>query len=246
MRESSRLARSYGVRLHTHLAENTEDIRYSREKFGMTPGEYAEDVGWIGKDVWHAHCVQLVDDEINLFANTQTGIAHCPNSNMRVAAGIAPVRKFLDAGVPTGLGVDGAAANDAGNLLAEARQALLLQRVVSGPAALTAREALEMGTLGGAKVLGRDDIGCLAAHMAADFVAYDLNQVSFVGISADLVAALIFCHPVNVNYAVINGRLVVDRGQLVTIELPVAMERHNEISRALINKTLGLRPWARI
>ena len=237
MRESAVLARSYGVRLHTHLAENTEDIVYSRETFSMRPGEYAEDTGWVGDDVWHAHCVHLDDNEIDLFARTGTGIAHCPNSNMRVSSGIAPIRKLLDANVPVGLGVDGAAANDAGHLLAEARQALLLQRVLGGTSALKAREALEMATLGGARVLGRDDIGVLAPGMAADFVAYDLNQIGFIGISADLVAALIFCHPVNVNYSVINGRVVVDQGHLTTIDLPVTMERHNRISVELINKT---------
>ncbi len=237
MRESAVLARSYGVRLHTHLAENTEDIRYSQETFGMRPGEYAEDAGWIGDDVWHAHCVHLDDQEIGLFARTQTGIAHCPNSNMRVSSGIAPIRKLLDANVPVGLGVDGAAANDAGHLLAEARQALLLQRVLKGPAALKAREALEMATLGGARVLGRDDVGALAPGMAADFVAYDLNQIGFIGTSTDLTAALIFCHPVNVSYSVINGRLVVDQGRLTTIDLPVVMERHNAVSEALIDKT---------
>ena len=238
MRESAQMARSYGVRLHTHLAENDEDIAYSREMFGMSPGEYAEDVGWIGDDVWHAHCVKLTDEEMSLFARTGTGVAHCPNSNMRTAAGIAPIRKMLDVGVPVGLGVDGAAANDAGHLLAEARQSLLLQRVLGGPSALTAREALEMATLGGAQVLGRDDVGSLAPGMAADFVAFDLNQIGFIGTSADLAASLIFCHPVNVSYSVINGKLVIDRGRLTTIDLPVIMERHNAISRALIDRTL--------
>lgn len=237
MRESAEMARSYGVRLHTHLAENTEDIRYSREQFGMHPGEYAEDVGWIGDDVWHAHCVHLNDEEIGLFARTGTGVAHCPNSNMRVASGIAPIPRMLEAGVPVGLGVDGAAANDAGHLLAEARQALLLQRVTKGAAALEARQALEMATLGGARVLGRDDIGALAPGKAADLVAYDLRQIGFIGISADPVAALIFCHPVNVNYAVVDGKVVVDQGQITTIDLPVVMERHNQISRDLINRT---------
>lgn len=246
MRESSKLARSYGVRLHTHLAENQEDIRYSVAAFGMRPGEYAEDLGWIGDDVWHAHCVMLDDEEIGLFARTGTGVCHCPNSNMRTAAGIAPVRKFLDAGVPTGLGVDGAAANDAGHLLAEARQALLLQRVLGGPDALKAREALEMATRGGAAVLGRDDVGYLAPGMAADFVAFDLNQIGFIGTSADVTASLIFCHPVNVNYSVINGKVVVDQGQLVTIDLPAVMEHHNTISRELVNGSLEARAWQRV
>ena len=246
MRESSKLARSYGVRLHTHLAENNEDIKYCQETYGMRPGEYAEDVGWIGDDVWHAHCVKLNDQEIDQFARTQTGICHCPNSNMRTAAGIAPIRKFLDAGVPTGLGVDGAAANDAGHLLAEARQTLLLQRVLGGPDELKAREALEMATRGGAKVLGRDDIGYLAPGMAADFVAYDLNQVGFIGTSADLTAALIFCHPVNVNYSVINGKLVINQGEITTIDLPKVIRHHNKISQELIDGTLEVRPWKRI
>jgi cytosine/adenosine deaminase-related metal-dependent hydrolase len=225
------------VRLHTHLAENPEDIAYSRQVFGMRPGEYAASVGWVGDDVWHAHCVELNEAEMGLFARTGTGVCHCPNSNMRTAAGIAPIRQMLDAGVAVGLGVDGAAANDAGHLLAEARQALLLQRVLGGPAALKAREALEMATLGGARVLGRDDIGALAPGMAADFVAFDLNQISFVGAEADLVAALIFCHPVNVSYAVINGRIIVNQGHLTTIDLPVVMERHNHLAKALINQT---------
>lgn len=246
MRESAVLARSYGVRLHTHLAENPEDIKYSQETFGMRPGEYAEDAGWIGDDVWHAHCCMLDDQEMGLFARTGTGVAHCPNSNMRTAAGIAPIRQMLDTGVRVGLGVDGAAANDAGHLLAEARQALLLQRITCGPDALTAREALEMATLGGASVLGRDEIGSLEPGKAADFVAWDLNQIGFVGTSADLTAALIFCHPVNVNYSVINGRVVVDEGRLTTIDLPLVMERHNEISKQLINRTLAARPWARL
>ena len=204
----------------------------------MRPGEYAEDVGWVGADVWHAHCVELNAAEMNLFARTGTGVCHCPNSNMRTAAGIAPIRQMLDAGVPVGLGTDGAAANDAGHLLAEARQALLLQRVLGGSGALEAREALEMATLGGARVLGRDDIGSLTPGMAADFVAFDLNQIGFVGTHTDLVAALIFCHPVNVAYSVINGRIVIDNGHLTTIDLPLIMERHNAISKALINKTL--------
>lgn len=246
MRESAVLARSYGVRLHTHLAENPEDIKYSQETFGMRPGEYAEDAGWIGDDVWHAHCCMLDDQEMGLFARTGTGVAHCPNSNMRTAAGIAPIRQMLDTGVRVGLGVDGAAANDAGHLLAEARQALLLQRITCGPDALTARESLEMATLGGASVLGRDEIGSLEPGKAADFVAWDLNQIGFVGTSADLTAALIFCHPVNVNYSVINGRVVVDEGRLTTIDLPLVMERHNEISKQLINRTLAARPWARL
>ncbi|HWH81115.1 MAG TPA: 8-oxoguanine deaminase, partial [Burkholderiaceae bacterium] len=172
MRESAALARSFGaahrVGLHTHLAENDNDVAYTRAQFGCTPAEYVESLGWTGPDVWCAHCVKLDAAGIGLFARTGTGVAHCPCSNMRLGSGIAPVRAMLDAGMPVGIGVDGAASNDAGHLLGELRTALLLQRVASGPAALSAREALEIGTLGGARVLNRDDIGALAPGMAAD------------------------------------------------------------------------------
>ncbi len=234
MRESAKLARAYGVSLHTHLAENLNDVAYSREKFGMTPAEYAEDLGWVGPDVWHAHCVQLDEAGIALFARTGTGIAHCPCSNMRLASGIAPVRRFRLAGVPVGLGVDGSASNDGAQMVAEARQALLLQRVGFGPDAMTAREALEIATLGGARVLGRDDIGALAPGMAADFVAFDLNQPGFAGALHDPVAALVFCAPSQAALSVVNGRVVVREGRLETVELGAVLARHNALSRALM------------
>ncbi|MCP4296107.1 MAG: 8-oxoguanine deaminase [Proteobacteria bacterium] len=238
MIESAELARDYGVRLHTHLAENSEDLSYGQEKFGMTPGQYISEVNWTGEDVWFAHCVHLTDDEIRLFAETKTGVCHCPNSNMRLASGIAPIRKMLDNTVTVGLGVDGAASNDAGNLLAEARQAMLLQRVLGSPDALTARSALEIATRGGATTLGRRDIGHLAPNMAADFVAYDLRDVSFSGTLEDPLAALLFCQAVPVNYSVINGKFVVEQGILTTIDLPSTVQDHNRISHALINGTL--------
>ncbi|TAL55410.1 8-oxoguanine deaminase [Pandoraea sp.] len=234
MREAAALARHYGVSLHTHLAENVNDIAYSREKFGMTPAEYAQDLGWVGHDVWHAHCVQLDAQGIELFARTGTGVAHCPCSNMRLASGIAPVRKMRDAGVPVGLGVDGSASNDAGHMMSEVRQALLLQRVGFGPDAMTAREALEIATLGGAKVLNRDDIGALAPGMAADFAAFDLRQIGLAGALHDPLAALVFCNPGAVAYSVINGRVVVREGQLVTLDLPATIERHNRLAQRLV------------
>ncbi|NPV68334.1 MAG: 8-oxoguanine deaminase [Anaerolineae bacterium] len=234
MHESAVMARSYGVRLHTHLAENQNDIDYSQEVFGMRPGDYIQSVGWVGEDVWHAHCVKLDAAEIALFSHTGTGVAHCPSSNARLASGIAPVRAMIDAGVSVGLGVDGSASNDSGHLLAEARQALLLQRLAGDPAALSAREALELATRGGAKVLGRDDIGALAPGMAADFAAYDLAQAGFAGALHDPVAALLFCMPVNADYTVINGRVVVRHEQLETIDLPVVLERHNRLAKALV------------
>ena len=236
MREAADMARAYGVRLHTHLAENQNDVEYSREVFGMRPGEYAESVGWIGDDVWHAHCVKLDGEEIALFGRTGTGVAHCPNSNMRLASGIAPVRAMLDAHVPVGLGVDGSASNDSSHLLAESRQALLLQRVGGDPAALSAREALTLATRGGAAVLGRDDVGYLAPGMAADFVAYRLDGIGYAGALHDPVAALVFCTPANVDYSVINGRVVVRDGQLTTDDLPVLIERHNRLARELVEE----------
>lgn len=233
MRESAALARRYGVSMHTHLAENVNDVAYSRERFGMTPAEYAEDLGWVGADVWHAHCVQLDAPGIALFARTRTGVAHCPCSNMRLASGIAPIRRMRDAGVPVGLGVDGSASNDGAQLIGEARQALLLQRVGFGPDAMSARDALEIATLGGAAVLGRDDIGALAPGMAADFVAFDLRQPGFAGALHDPVAALVFCAPSQVSLNVINGKVVVREGRLTTLELPPLLERHNRLARSL-------------
>jgi 8-oxoguanine deaminase len=234
MRESAVLARHYGVSMHTHLAENVNDIAYSQEKFGMTPAQYAEDLGWVGRDVWHAHCVQLDDHGIGLFGRTGTGVAHCPCSNMRLASGIAPVKKMRLAGVPVGLGVDGSASNDGAQMVAEARQAMLLARVGFGPDAMTAREALEIATLGGAQVLGRDDIGALAPGMAADFVAFDLRQPLFAGALHDPVAALVFCAPSQVALSVIDGRVVVKDGVLQTVELGPVIERHNRLAGELV------------
>jgi len=233
MRESANMARSFKVSLHTHLAENVNDIAYSREKFNMTPAEYAEDCGWVGHDVWHAHCVQLDDAGINLFAHTHTGIAHCPCSNMRLASGIAPIRKMLDAGVSIGLGVDGCASNDSGHMMAEVRQAMLLQRVGFGPDAMTARQALEIATLGGAKVLNRDDIGALKPGMSADIVMFDTRQIGFAGALHDPVAALVFCTPPNVACSIINGRVVIRDGRLTTIDLGQVIERHNTLAYTL-------------
>ncbi|MDX2137894.1 MAG: 8-oxoguanine deaminase [Chloroflexota bacterium] len=234
MREAAALARAYGVSLHTHLAENDNDVSYSLETFGMRPGDYAEDVGWVGADVWHAHCVKLDDHEIGLFARTHTGVCHCPSSNMRLASGIAPVRKMLDAGVTVGLGVDGSASNDSNHLLAEARQAMLLQRVGGNPAALSAREALWMATRGSAAALGRDDIGSLSPGMAADVIAYRIDTPAFAGALHDPLAALAFCQPPLVDLSIINGRIVVNEGVLQTVDVPLLVEEHNAISTRLI------------
>ncbi|WP_305075210.1 8-oxoguanine deaminase [Propionivibrio sp.] len=236
MREAAELARQYKVSLHTHLAENDNDVAYSREKFGMTPAEYAESLGWVGHDVWHAHCVKLDTPGIDLFARTGTGVAHCPCSNMRLASGIAPIPAMREAGVPVGLGVDGSASNDAGHLLGETRQAMLLARVGFGPAAMSARQALELATLGGARVLNRDDIGALAPGMSGDIVAFTTNGLDLAGAAVhDPVASLVFCTPQNVRHSVINGKRIVGDGQLLPVELPALIEQHNRLARELIN-----------
>jgi 8-oxoguanine deaminase len=249
MRESASLARAYGVRLHTHLAENDHDIAYSREKFNCTPAEYAQDLGWLGHDVWHAHCVKLDPAGMRLFAMTKTGVAHCPCSNMRLASGIAPVRKMLDAGVPVGLGVDGSASNDGAHMVNEARQAMLLARVGRalepfgcdhGPAEMTARDALAMATRGGAQVLGREDIGHLAPGMCADLALFDLRGLNFAGGAVhDPVASLLLCASPQAAYTVVNGNVVVREGRLATLALAPLLERHNALALALAQTARG-------
>ncbi len=243
MRESATLARAYGVRLHTHLAENDHDIAYSLAKFNCSPAQYAQDLGWLGHDVWHAHCVKLDTEGISLFAATRTGVAHCPCSNMRLASGIAPIRRMLDAGVPVGLGVDGSASNDGAHMLGEARQALLLARVGRslvpygcdhGPAEMTARDALALATRGGAQVLGRPDIGHLAPGMCADLALFDLRSLAFAGGAVhDPVGALLLCASAPAAYTVVNGRIVVRQGQLATVELAPLVEQHNVLAMAM-------------
>jgi cytosine/adenosine deaminase-related metal-dependent hydrolase len=261
MRESANLARSFGVRLHTHLAENDHDIAYSMEKFNCTPAQYAQDLGWLGADVWHAHCVKLDDAGISLFAASGTGVAHCPCSNMRLASGIAPVRKMRNAGVAVGLGVDGSASNDAAHLVNEARQALLLARVGRamqapetrtspngeprtffgcdlGPTEMTARDALMLACRGGAQVLGRTDIGHLAPGMCADLAMFDLGTLAFAGGAMhDPVGALLLCASPQAAYTVVNGRVVVREGQLTTLELAPLIERHNRLALQLVEQS---------
>jgi 8-oxoguanine deaminase len=245
MRDSALLAREHGVSLHTHLAENDNDIAYTREKFNCTPAEYAEQLGWVGPDVWHAHCVKLDEAGIALFARTGTGVSHCPGSNMRLASGIAPIRAMRDAGVPVSIAVDGSASNDSGHMLGEARLALLLQRVaygpVKGPSALSAREVLEIATLGGAKVLNRDDIGALAPGMSADLVCVPLDDIGMAGAHHDPLAALFFCHVPRVKHSVVNGRVVVRDGQLSTLALPRLIERHNRLAAELASAAAATR-----
>jgi 8-oxoguanine deaminase len=235
MRESAVLARQLGISLHTHLAENDDDVTYSLEKFGCTPAQYAEDLGWTGHDVWHAHCVKLDDDGISRFARTGTGVAHCPCSNMRLASGIAPVGKMRKAGVAVGLGVDGSASNDGAHMMGEARAAMLLQRVGFGPAAMTAREALEIATLGGAKVLNRNDVGALKPGMAADVAVFDMRGIAYAGALHDPVAALVFCAPTRAAYTMVNGTLVVREGRLTTVDERALTARHNSLAEILVS-----------
>ena len=234
MRESVALARAYQVHCHTHLAETLDEERYCQEQYGCRPLAYAEKLGWVGTDVWYAHVVHVSEREIELMARTGSGVVHCPSSNMRLASGIAPVKQMLRSGVHVGLGVDGSASNDAGHMLAEARQALLLQRVLGNPAALTAGDALALATRGGAEVLGRDDIGALAPGMAADIVAFDLDTLDLAGALHDPLAALVFCAPQKVRWAIVNGNLRVWDGRIEGLDVGQIVRQHNEIARALV------------
>jgi len=232
MRDAALLARDKGVYLHTHLAENDEDVAYSLEKFGCRPGQYAEDLGWTGPDVWHAHCVKLDAEEQTLFAQTKTGVAHCPCSNCRLGSGIAPIRQMRDRGVPVGLGVDGSASNDAGNLILEARQAMLLQRVSKGSDAMSAREALEIATRGGADILGRPECGRIAIGKRADIAIWDANCLENAG-SWDP-AALLLAGPTKVKHLIVDGRMIVEDGQLLSVDLPRLIDHQRKLAEGLV------------
>ena len=245
MRESASLAREYGIHLHTHLAETQDEEVFCEEKFGYRPVAYMELLNWVGQDVWFAHSVHVNQAEIEVYRNTGCGVAHCPSSNMRLASGIAPIMNMITSGVKVGLGVDGSASNDSSHLLAEVRQAMLLARLkasLSGaslsdevsPPLMTARTALEIATRGSASVLGRDDIGQLAVGKCADFFAVNINQLDFTGAVHDPVAALVFCNPVQVDFTVVAGKLIVKNGRLVTIDLPHLIEEHNRASARLL------------
>ena len=239
MRESADLARGAGTRLHTHLAETEDEEEYCLETFGYRPVAYMETLGWFGPDVWYAHSVHVGDDEVDRMGGLETGIAHCPTSNMRLASGLAPIGRFLAAGVPIGLGVDGSASNDSSHMLAEARQALLLNRLAVSPgvgegAQLTARQALELATVGGARVLGRDDIGVLAPGYAADMIAIDLDRIEYAGALHDPVAATVLCAPRNVDHSWVGGRRLVEHGIVAGVDVERLVERQNMLARDLV------------
>ncbi|HEV2439744.1 MAG TPA: 8-oxoguanine deaminase [bacterium] len=256
MRESAALAREYGVKLHTHLCETLDEERYTLQHAGLRPVAYLDSLDWVGKDVWYAHAIHVNDDEIRLFAGRGAGVCHCPSSNMRLASGIAPVKKYLAAGVQTGLGVDGAASNDGSNLLVEVREAMLLARLKMGlppPAGpetvlgtsdplrdkewMTAREALEIATVGGAAVLGRTDIGSLAPGKCADFFTLDLNAIAYAGGLGDPVAAVVFCAPTAARHTVVGGRLIVDGGALTTLDMAPVVAEHNRNAARLAERS---------
>ncbi len=239
MRQSADLARSLGVRLHTHLAETDDEERFCIERFGMRPVEYMESLGWAGGDVWYAHAVHVGDDEVLRMADSGTGVAHCPTSNMRLSSGVAPVSRYIDAGVPVGLGVDGSASNDSSNMLAEVRQALLLNRLAVAPGVgqgelMKARQALQLATIGGAEVLGRDDIGRIAPGYAADMIAIDLNRVEFAGALHDPVAAVVFSGPSKVDHSWVGGHPLIEDGKVAGIDVGSLVAEHNRLSKTLI------------
>ncbi|RJQ40235.1 MAG: 8-oxoguanine deaminase [Anaerolineaceae bacterium] len=247
MRESAHLARQYGVHLHTHLAETEDEVQFTMGKYGLRPLGYMQSLEWVGEDVWFAHSVYINEEEQKIFADTGCGVAHCPTSNMRLASGIAPIREYMQLGIKVGLGVDGSASNDGSHMLEEVRQAMLLARVRSGlegaslsdSAALpimTARQALELATLGGARVLGRKDIGSLEAGKCADFTAINLNQISYAGGLHDPVSAIVFCYPRNVDFTFVHGKAIVEKGQLVPLDLSEHIQKHNSAAARLLSE----------
>jgi 8-oxoguanine deaminase len=246
MRESAKMARHYGVKMHTHLCETLDEERYTLQHHGLRPVAYMETLDWVGKDVWYAHAIHVNDEEIRLFAEKGAGVCHCPSSNMRLASGIAPVKKYRDAGVKTALGADGSASNDGSNLLVEVREAMLLARLKigllppEGPRTvlsssdplranewMTARDAIEIATIGGASVLGRSDIGSLEPGKCADFFTLDLNHIAYAGGLADPVAAIVFCAPTGARHTVVGGRLIVEDGEIATLDMAPVIRDHN-------------------
>jgi cytosine/adenosine deaminase-related metal-dependent hydrolase len=245
MRESAKLARRHGVHLHTHLAETEDEEQFCLQKFGHRPVGYMQSVDWVGDDVWFAHSVYVNQEEINVFSKHHCGVAHCPTSNMRLASGIAPIREYLAAGVNVGIGVDGSASNDGSHLLAEIRQAMLLSRLKEGITGfslsndpsrklMTAREALRLGTNGGAAVLGRKDIGSLEPGKCADFFSINLNRLDYAGALHDPVSAIVFCQPVRVDYTVVGGKFIVKQGELMTLDEKKLVEQHHQAAKRLV------------
>jgi 8-oxoguanine deaminase len=232
--ESAALARGHsGIRLHTHIAETADEDVYCAERFGCTPVEYLDSLGWLGGDVWLAHAVHLDDPAIGRLAATATGVAHCPTSNARLGAGVCRTRALLDAGVPVGLGVDGSASNEESSLVGEVSSAALFARALGGPEAMTVREAVELATLGGARVLGREgEIGSLEPGKLADIALWRLDRLPHAGI-ADPVAALVLGPPPPLELLLVNGKTVVERDRVVTVDEQQAADSARRVSEAL-------------
>ena len=244
MQESAKLARHYGVHLHTHLSETEDEDSFCLQKFGHRPVAYMQSLDWVGEDVWFAHCVYVNNEEVKVFAKHGCGVAHCPTSNMRLFSGIAPIREFLENNVKVGLGVDGSASNDGSHLLEEARQAMLVARVRAGLEGaslsgqehwiMSARQVLEIATRGGADVLGRTDIGSLEVGKCADLIAFNLNRLDLAGGMHDPLAALVFCSPQKVDYNIVQGKMIVKDGNITTLDLPTQIEKHNQAAKRLV------------
>ena len=246
MKETKKLADEKGIYVHTHLAETKDEEEFCVQRYGYKPVRYMQELGWLDENVWFAHAVYVDNDEIELFKETGSGVAHCPSSNMRLASGIAPIMEMIENGVKVSLGVDGSASNDGSNMLEEIRQALLVSRVRAGllgasktndrsPAIMTARQALEIATIGGANVLGRKDIGSLEKGKAADFFAINLNNIEYAGAMHDPVAALVMCAPVKADYTVVGGRFVVKDGELQSVDLERLIREHNQSAKRLVS-----------
>ena len=238
MESSAALARKHGVQMHTHLAETRDEEKFCLETHGARPFDYMKEVDWVGEDVWFAHSIYINDRETEEMARTGTGVAHCPTSNMRLGSGIAPIRKMLDAGVNVSLGVDGSASNDSSNMANEIRMAMMLQRVKYGESSFSPYDALDCGTMGGARVLGRDDIGMIREGMAADIIGFELKQLPFAGGLHDPVASVVLCGPVNVDMSIINGRLRVMDGSIQGVEIGSLIDRQNELAAEMMEKAM--------
>lgn len=237
MKETASQARRWGVRMHTHLCETLDEEAYCLEKYKLRPIDFLESLGWMDSNVWLAHMVHVNDDEIRRLAKAKVGVAHCPSSNLRLGSGVPPVRRYLDAGVNVGIAVDGSASNDTSDMLGEARQAMLVHRVKSGVASMPAREALRMATRGGAAVVGRDDIGQIAAGKAADLAIFDVNRLDYAGSAGDPVASLLFCGAGHrAKWTIVNGHIVVENGVLKNIDEGEVTRKANAACLDLLRK----------
>ena len=235
---TAQMAEKWNVRLHTHLAETKDEDEYCLKVYKMKPLEYMEKNGWLNKRVWFAHCVYINEKEAKKFAKSGCGVAHCPTSNLRLGSGIAPIRMFLRKGVNVGIAVDGSASNDSSNMLSEIRQAMLVSRVKDSVNSMPARDAIYLATKGGARVLGRDDIGSIEVGKAADIAIFDISGIEYAGSTYDPIASILFCG-INqkTKYTIVNGKIVVENGKLLTLDEKKLKEKADKIVKKIIEKT---------